>query len=177
MWWALFAFLSCIVTGDHSYAYNINAPIQTFVVGQPYKNASWRHPPEIRVCSDTKVTAFRINHAVSYWQKLGYKFGSVSVDNSINCTKAYYGEILITLPDSSFDNTKIASTRIYSKISTDEIVKAKIFIMPKDSKKARVLEHEIGHALGWAHYNKKFHIMHSNWIMGGLDASGLQNDG
>ncbi len=175
MWWAFLAFLSCIAAHDHAYGYNINAPIQTFVIGQPHKNANWQHPPDIRICSDTGVTAFRINHAISFWKKLGYNFGSVSIDNSANCMRVYFGEILITLPDGSFDNSKIASTRVYSKTNTDEIVKVKIFIMPKDSRKARVLEHEIGHALGWTHYNKKFHIMHSNWIMGGLDTFGLRN--
>ncbi len=176
MWWAFFTLLSCVTTVEHSYGRYVNNHVPAFVIGQPHRSAHWVHEPDIRVCADTKVSAFRINQAVSFWKKLGYKFGSIRMDPSPMCMRAYYGEILITLPESGFKNDQIASTRVYSRTNTEEIVKAKIFIMPKDSQKVRVLEHEIGHAIGWTHYNKKFHIMHSAWIYGGYDSSGLRNE-
>lgn len=168
--------LSCVTATSHSYNHFIEKPMEAFVVGKPHRKASWAIEPDIRVCYDTGVSAIRISHAISFWKKLGYKFGSIRMDASPTCMKAYFGEILITLPESGFNNSQIASTRVYSKLKTDEIVKAKIFIMPKDSRRVRVLEHEIGHALGWSHYNKKFHIMHSAWIYGGYDASGLRRE-
>lgn len=177
MWWALFVFLACFAKNEYLYSYPISGPVEAFVVGTPHKKADWETRPDIRVCADTGVDAFRMNRAVSFWEKLGYKFGSVIIDNSTTCMKAYYGEILVTLPDSSFKTSQIAATRIYSRINTDKIVKAKIFIMPKDARKSRVLEHELGHALGWSHFNKKFHIMHSNWMLGGVDTRGLENSG
>tara|TARA_Y100000592_G_scaffold100924_1_gene183755 strand:- start:2379 stop:2912 length:534 start_codon:yes stop_codon:yes gene_type:complete len=175
MWWALFVLLSCFVKSEYLYSYPVNGPVEVFVIGSPHKKADWKMKPDVRVCADTRVSAFRINHAISYWKKLGYDFGSIKIDNSPTCMRVYLGEILITLPDSSLKNSQIAATRIYSRTKTNEIIKAKIFIMPKDSRKSRVLEHEIGHALGWSHYNKKFHIMHSNWMLGGVDAYGLEN--
>ena len=45
-----------------------------------------------------------------------------------------------------------------------------------NAKKSRVLEHEIGHALGWSHYDQKFHIMHSNWMLGGMNSKGLRKN-
>lgn len=174
MWWALFVLLSCFGKSEYLYYYPVNEYAEAFVIGNPQKKADWNMKPDIRICAETKVSAFRMNHAISYWQKLGYEFGSIKIDNSPTCMRVYYGEILITLPDSTLKNSQIAATRTYSKIKTNEIIKAKIFIMPKDSKKARVLEHELGHALGWSHYNKKFHIMHSNWMLGGLDSTGLE---
>jgi predicted Zn-dependent protease len=118
-----------------------------------------------------------MTHAVSYWKRLGYKFGPVIVDTSPSCMNAYRGEILITLPEAGFDSSQMASTRVSRRPTNNTIVKAKIFIMPRNARKSRVLEHELGHALGWTHYNQKFHMMHPNWFLGGYDSRGLRNDG
>jgi len=39
-----------------------------------------------------------------------------------------------------------------------------------------VIEHEMGHALGWMHYSAKFHIMHPNWLHGGYGHTGLKKE-
>ena len=39
----------------------------------------------------------------------------------------------------------------------------------------RILEHELGHALGWQDWNQIGHIMHSNWSQGGYNTKGLKN--
>tara|TARA_E500000331_G_scaffold342118_1_gene375356 strand:+ start:886 stop:1239 length:354 start_codon:yes stop_codon:yes gene_type:complete len=117
-----------------------------------------------------------MNHALQYWKILGYKFDYISIDTSPLCMNARAGEILVTLPEAGFGGGQMASTRLYTHIESNNIVKAKIFIMPKNAKKSRVLEHEIGHALGWSHYDQKFHIMHSNWMLGGMDSKGLRKN-
>jgi len=117
---------------------------------------------------------YRLSKALLYWEVLGYDFDRVDVDNSIVCAPARRGEIVFSLPDSSFDNTRLASTSLYTHVATNDIIMAKIYILPRSHKKARVLEHEIGHAMGWSHYNQKFHIMHSNWRLGGLNSKGLR---
>ena len=68
----------------------------------------------------------------------------------------------------------MAATKIYTEKLTGNIAKAMISIYPRFGRKDRVLEHEFGHALGWAHYNKKFHIMYPNWQGGGYDHYGLR---
>ena len=68
----------------------------------------------------------------------------------------------------------MAATKLYTEKSTGHIAKAMISIYPKYERKERVLEHEIGHALGWSHYNKKFHIMNPSWQEGGYDHAGLR---
>jgi hypothetical protein len=177
MWWALFTLLSCVTGEDYAYSNEPeNRYIQSFVIGQPRQKSEWSTEPSIRICRDTEVSAYRINHAISYWEKLGYKFGSVTFDSSPTCMNSYYGEILITLPESGFSSTQMAATRVSTRISDGVIIKAKIFIMPRNAKRVRVLEHEIGHALGWSHYNQKFHIMHENWMLGGYDSKGLRNE-
>jgi len=54
-------------------------------------------------------------------------------------------------------------------------VSAFIEIKPKWNTRERVVEHELGHALGWDHCNKRHHLMHSIHDLGGWDTSGLRN--
>lgn len=46
--------------------------------------------------------------------------------------------------------------------------------MRKDVRET-VLEHELGHALGFLHYNKINHIMNEKWAQGGWDKEGLES--
>tara|TARA_B100000287_G_C20559150_1_gene751713 strand:- start:536 stop:1069 length:534 start_codon:yes stop_codon:yes gene_type:complete len=177
MVWLLLVMLSCITKHDFSYKlYPIDKKMEVFVIGQPQKNYSWTIEPNVRICNSTEISVFRVNQALRYWEKLGYKFGSVYTDSSPLCMNARFGEIVITLPEAGFGSGQIASTKIYTHVKTNDIVKAKIFMLPKNARKERVLEHEIGHALGWRHYNQKFHMMHSNWFLGGYDSKGLSNN-
>lgn len=135
----------------------------------------WQMSPGITACANTKVSSVRLSKAVKYWEKLGYKFDYVRIDQSINCHTPRFGEIIIALPDQDFNfEDHLASTRITTSNKTKEIVKAKIFIFPSSANKERVLEHEIGHALGWPHINQPYHIMNSNWHTGGHNSSGLR---
>lgn len=135
----------------------------------------WAMKPGITVCSHSGVSAYRIGQALRYWERLGYRFDYTRHDDTINCGTPRYGEIIITLPDQSFDfGDHLASTRLTVSNKTKEIVKAKISIFPKSANKERVLEHEIGHALGWPHINQPYHMMNPNWHTGGHNSHGLK---
>ena len=70
---------------------------------------------------------------------------------------------------SAFNLSEVSTHR---KSSRDEILSARIqFGGPR--KKSRILEHEIGHALGWSHCNRRGHIMNPEWSRGGWDDFGL----
>ena len=136
---------------------------------------TWLMTPSVRVCLESGVKPFRINQAISYWRKLGYQFDDIRIDPSPTCGTPMFGEIIITLPDNTFSfGDNLASTRITISNKTKEIVKAKIFIFPKTANKERVLEHELGHALGWSHVNQSYHIMNPNWHTGGHNSNGLR---
>tara|TARA_B100000085_G_C18561751_1_gene519889 strand:+ start:4047 stop:4580 length:534 start_codon:yes stop_codon:yes gene_type:complete len=147
---------------------------EAFVIGKPTRKAEWDRVPSIRICAETKIPTYRVSKALAYWRTLGYEFGPITVDNSMLCPGPRSGEIVFMLPTSGFDTSKIASTSLYTHIVDKNIVMAKINITPRSAKKERVIEHEIGHALGWNHYNQKFHIMNSNWFYGGYDSKGLR---
>ena len=83
MKWALCFLLSCIVEHDFSYEnYYVNQNLEIFMVGKPHKKADWTEPPQIRICADTEVSAFRMENALQYWKVLGYEFGNISIDPS-----------------------------------------------------------------------------------------------
>ena len=148
--------------------------IEAFVIGSPLQKAEWEKPPRVRICAETEIPVYKVSKALSYWESLGYQFGPVTTDHSAVCTGPYRGEIVLMLPDAGFDTKKIASTSLYTHTINKDIVMAKINITPSSARKERVIEHEIGHALGWAHYNQKFHMMNSNWFFGGYDSKGLR---
>ena len=84
------------------------------------------------------------------------------------------GEITVMLVTSDINmENHLAITRNHYYTDTKEILKAQIYILISAASKERVLEHEIGHALGWMHYNRMYHIMHSLYKNSGHSSSGL----
>ena len=146
----------------------------TFAIGEPQSKGEWEITPRVRVCTESGAPFFRVAQAIKYWEKNGYNFHSISADPSVVCREPSAGEIVIMLPDNTFDLDHMASTRIYTDKTTGAIVKAKIHILPRTSRKERVLEHEFGHALGWRHYNQRYHIMNAMWERGGYNAAGVR---
>tara|TARA_R110000824_G_scaffold300671_1_gene488700 strand:- start:22 stop:483 length:462 start_codon:yes stop_codon:yes gene_type:complete len=149
----------------------------TIVIGKPLKKADWEIPPRIRICPDVSIDPARVSKAMNYWEKLGYKFSDIVIEKDMyQCiSQNYHGEIVFTLPNQEFNSQKyMAMTRITTRKSTNEIVRATIYITKKKSESPRVLEHELGHALGWQHYKQSRHIMNPDWRAGGYDSYGLR---
>tara|TARA_Y100001963_G_scaffold62930_1_gene87729 strand:- start:4886 stop:5416 length:531 start_codon:yes stop_codon:yes gene_type:complete len=141
---------------------------------KPIQKYKWANPPKIRVCETAEVPLSRVRRAVDYWERIGYEFGEIYLDRFSFCMNAKDNEIAIVLPSQGLGDDKMAATRVYTSKLTGEIIKAKIFIYPRSARKERVLEHELGHALGWQHYNHRNHMMHPNWWRGGYDSYGLR---
>ena len=66
----------------------------------------------------------------------------------------------------------MAITHFYIDNVTRKIYWAKIYL--KTEVEERVLEHELGHALGWMHSNMIGHLMHQKWVHGGWNTEGLE---
>lgn len=153
----------------------------------PELTGYWSEPPSIKICSDVSVKRSRIESALQFWKKLGYEFGSITVDhqwkyNSLGCLAAP-GEITFRVPpqDVYFRDKSgaqfLAITRTYRSVNTSEILAADIFVEKEsDYTLSRIIEHEIGHALGWLHEDSSYHIMHSEYGNTGHRASGVHHN-
>jgi hypothetical protein len=174
----LLLLLSCasnLLTDEYPLIYVTHTPpTPTIAIGPPQQKASWQSVPSVRVCAASEVPLYRVVQVLRYWGDLGYSFGETTKDPLSTCMNPRDGEIIITLPEPGFSDKHLASTRIYTDKHSGYIVRAKIHVLPKSAKKERVLEHEMGHALGWYHYPQKFHIMHPHWRLGGYERHGLK---
>jgi hypothetical protein len=143
---------------------------------KPIISAYWLYPPPVRLCKDSGVTSSRLRRAINYWEKLGYTFGTVIVEeNMLTCAQGgFNGEITILLVTSEVPmGDKIALTRNYKYTATKEVVKSQIYINHRAAERELILEHEIGHALGWSHFNSPYHIMNSLYPNAGHSSSGV----
>ena len=149
----------------------------SITLGKLQKNGFWKYPPQIYVCKFAPLKERRLSKAMEYWKNLGYEFGEVIyTDTSFGCIDEAlgFGGITIDLISTKFKEPNIGMTWNWRNTKTGEIVKSRIEIKSGWGESPRVLEHEIGHALGWLDYLKYGHMMNHNWSQGGMDAKGLK---
>ena len=142
---------------------------------------TWQIKPDIVVCSDSRVSNLRIDKATEFWKTLNHDFGTVtraSRDNMACVTgEPDYGTIMIDIPSQNFDfSSHLGTTKTWWRTDTGEIFKAKIEIKIGWENKPRVLEHELGHALGYKDNNTTGHLMNHEWARGGYKKKGLQRE-
>jgi len=134
----------------------------------PDRVGQWEKPPNIKVCDDIPIE--KVSYAVEWWKMRGYKFGYIMRSNCLS--KHAPGYIVVTLPDQGFNFSKnLARTHIARSKDLQTIRWAHIEVT--DPHKKRLIEHEIGHALGWTHASIDNHIMHPSWQQGGWIDKGL----
>ena len=149
------------------------------------REGEWTSPPDILLCHDGPVTIQRLRKALKYWSNLGYTFGTVSeaLRDNYSCAAGSvpYSTIMIDIPCQTFKmGNHIGSTKTWRASNPEscntipEILKAKIEIIPAWGNSERILEHEIGHALGWNDIEVTGHIMNSAWASGGYSSRGLR---
>ena len=147
------------------------------VDGYPPHAAEWKRTPTVVVCEYAPVSQAQIKKAVKFWKALGHRFFRTQYKydpaNKCNDTNPV-GYILIHLVTQGIrlDDKNLAETHFFINNDTKEVDWAIIYIRPE--LKETVLEHELGHALGYLHYNKINHIMNSKWTQGGWDNDGLE---
>jgi len=143
---------------------------------KPFISSYWDDPPAIRVCKSSGVTSARVDRAIRFWQRLGYRFAETIMDeNSHVCSSGGVpGEITIMLVRSDIPmGDNMALTKTYYYTSTRKIIRAQIFMHSFSAGRERILEHEIGHALGWMHFNRSQHIMNRDYDRGGHNSYGV----
>ena len=170
---------SCLnTTGDPLHFLTANT-YEVFALGKPKQTGTWRLPPLVKICKELKISHTRVQIAIAYWRNSGYEFHDIVYNyDSPECLGADYGSgIIITGGNQDLAEDLLAVTRTSVNTATKYIVRAKIFIRQKHVNRPRVLEHELGHALGWKHYPQNMHIMHPQWEKGGHYNNGMINKG
>jgi hypothetical protein len=140
---------------------------------------TWPHNPDILICDSSRVTISRVNKAVDFWRPLGHSFGNIrkALPDNIFCARGEppYGVIMIDIPSQGFNfNSHLGTTKTWWNTTTGEIIKSKIEIKTGWESTERVLEHEIGHALGFSDNSITGHMMHRAWIKGGRGDKNLR---
>lgn len=142
------------------------------------KKASWSSPPNIIICDGIKISKARIKKAISFWEHLGYSFGEI-FEFSCPFDTQYHGAIYIMEPSSGFNFVLLANTHTaYTEFPDKrrEIIGSWIEIPNNNIIKQRVLEHEIGHSIGFQHTSEANHIMNKEFAKGGFGTSGLKSN-
>jgi len=170
--------VACVNTTSYPLHFYYTAnPYDIFALGKPKQTGTWKFPPLVKVCKEFTISETRVQIAIAYWRNNGYVFHDVLYNyDSPECFGVDYGSgIIITGGNQQLPEDLLAVTRTSVNTMTSHIIKAKIFIRQKHVNRPRVLEHELGHALGWKHYPQYMHIMHPEWEGGGYDNRGTRN--
>ena len=134
--------------------------------------AHWAFTPSVRVCSVSPLPVHEVANAAKWWQNLGYEFDIIYSSDCIKINK--FGTVTITLDHGRlFMNNLLGSTTLYADSETNELYWATIELRHPYTE--RVLEHELGHALGWLHTRTKEHMMHPLHFEGGWNDDALIN--
>ena len=146
------------------------------VQNRPPQVATWKHTPTVIVCEHAPITKTEIKKAVQFWKDLGYSFFTTQYHydplNKCNST-APLGYIIVRLvhQDIKMDESDLAETHFFVNNDRNEIDWAIIYMKPDI--RETVLEHELGHSLGFLHFNKVNNLMNEKWMQGGWDTQGL----
>lgn len=153
-----------------SFLYISLAAIFGFSLGFYLKNAweeskfiiaEWDEDPILVVCPGSAITENRVNKAIEWWMKRNYNFSYVHWDtNNKVCDKGLFSKGIVFIRDGGdlSDDSYAITTRL---AIANKMMSASISIPNKNRYMPRLLEHEMGHAMGMRHVNHLGHIMHS----------------
>ncbi len=142
----------------------------------------WDTPPLVKVCNGVEISQERLEKAINFWRELGYQIDGPIKDITGLCRPSV-GHILIRNPSGaelsrSISKDHLATTAISKwDFYPGVLAGAEIYFQTTDVHKLDwVVEHEIGHALGWLHSSKLGHLMNSRYKLVGPDLDGINKD-
>lgn len=140
-----------------------SGPLSVPVRGQ------WQNDPVVVVCNDSPFSIEQVEEVVQRWENRGHTFSAIIMEWD-TCPNQIDGFILVKSAGANFpaDKSGIARTSIDSE--TGEIYSSTIEIFRIE---LIILEHEIGHALGYDHVSRRGHLMFPDFEGLGRDDEGL----
>jgi len=133
--------------------------------------------PEFVFCKSSGISRERANQGVAYWKNLGYPITKVRyINDGPECrNRNLHGKVIIKLIDNTIPlNSNLSITQVSFYRDNKQIQSATIYLISAYADKPRLIEHEIGHALGWQHYNRRHHIMNPEYFRTGFNSEGLE---
>ncbi len=133
----------------------------TFVVGE------WDQEPVVVVCPDSGLSPYRVGRAIEWWQIREYKISHFHFDKDGSiCNRGRFMEgIIFIRADGEIQKEFYATTARFAIGKT--VLSADILLPNENKDMPRLLEHELGHALGLGHVEKVGHMMHPIHAQGG----------
>jgi len=173
---------SAALKGDHTSKEKVTEAISSSEA-KVTKYGHWPKPPTVILCSSAPIKKLKVQQAITWWRKRGHRFAALVEETPGNFTESICadpmsqqprGYIVITrmTEDAVDDERDLALTRYRRNRRMEVVIWAKIFINPGyDS--GYVLEHELGHAVGFLHLVREGHLMHPEIPNGGWNDDGL----
>ncbi len=124
------------------------------------KVAYWKnHIPNIVLCNNVNISQSNIEEAVARWERRGINIGKIIRKSCRD--RPQHGEIAIYANDQITGNTYhgYAVRSVYT--NTNSIAYARIWIRHRSLNSVDLIEHEIGHGLGYKDTNDTRSVMSS----------------
>jgi len=136
---------------------------KSFILGE------WQEVPKVVVCEDSPASIDAIKRGMKWWQNRGHRFNVVSLSEdrrAQNICKNVWssypsGYIVITklVKEADIDDDNLAITFVSENKTYGTVRYAKMYLKT-DGLVERIIEHELGHALGFRHLKEDGHMMH-----------------
>ena len=134
---------------------------------KPYR---WNSAPVIVNCYGNDFNELQLARGVEYWELRGEEIAFYEMKpNDKICDHTYiHGFIILrkAAPNQLKDGTLALTQRYTSGI---DFIGAEIYFAPGSQNLTLIIEHELGHALGYSHVEIEGHIMHPIWEKMGRD--------
>ena len=143
----------------------------------PLRAGTWKKTPTVIVCEYAPISETQVKSAVGFWKSLGHRFfrTQYKYDPLEKCKSSKpVGYIIIHLETLGIPMHPAAAAETHFFVNNDTNAVEWAIIYVRNDTRATVLEHEIGHALGYLHYDKPGHLMNSMLAKGGWKTDGLE---
>jgi predicted Zn-dependent protease len=139
----------------------------------------WPSPPRAVRTQECPYTAAEIADALAWWAERGARFATLAVP-TVRAFEPADGGILFDLREQTgWTDDHVGQATTYDANGNGNIERARISFpsdigrLSRDARRQALL-HEVGHALGLPHVDRRGHVMHPHLSRGGLGDRGVR---